>query len=423
MDDTEELLRAIKELTYTMGGDIVNRNRAMSDDIAALNRSTRAREDDNAIVKAGIQARKEEAEYIAQQKASLKQAGNQSIAALKGFNAAMQETTPGFSKFSYSISSAGNAAASVASAFGPLGKAIGFGIETITKFTGAILKQTDVIISSYQEIAKVGGSVGLTAEGLKELGREAGFNVNKLQLFTKHATESSAALVAMGGTVSGGMKKFSEFNTVSEDARKTMFRMGLTQEDLIAQGSIYLRQQVASGATMSKIPKDIQKAALEYIDSLQKMADLTGISAQKQQDNIAAMTAMEGLNQYLYRRGLEQRDLEKASKTATGPEKERIDQELLEIKNEIAVKQKAMKLIGSWDDVEKAAMAQGMSRKKGESMVATEAIGKVEGMQGRKVRELTDRMNDGTDWDPTLDLLAVLVIKLGNQWLLINRRI
>ena len=245
--------------------------------------------------------------------------------ALRGFNSALLDTSTGFTKYEHGLKNLGDATSSVLQNFGPLGKVAAAAVAGLTAMTGAILKQTQNMVGAYDEMAKVGGAMGLTADSIKEYGAQAQFTTHNLKVFAKAAAESSDSLVALGGSVSGGMKKFSEFTAVGDDTLKQYRRMGMTQEDLLASQQQYIKYQTASGATLAKSPKELQKASLEYIDSLNKLADITGNSVKKQQEALDFAAQQENWNAYKFKREIER---DEASKRGDKDTADKIDREL-----------------------------------------------------------------------------------------------
>ena len=245
--------------------------------------------------------------------------------ALRGFNSALLDTSTGFTKYEHGLKNLGDATSSVLMNFGPLGKVAAAAVAGLTALTGAILKQTQNMVGAYDEMAKVGGAMGLTADSIKEYGAQAQFTTHNLKVFAKAAAESSDSLVALGGSVSGGMKKFSEFTAVGDDTLKQYRRMGMTQEDVLAAQQQYIKYQSTAGATLAKSPKELQKASLEYIDSLNKLADITGNSVKKQQEALDFAAQQENWNAYKFKREIERDEASKRGDTETAA---KIDREL-----------------------------------------------------------------------------------------------
>ena len=245
--------------------------------------------------------------------------------ALKGFHSALLDTSTGLTKYEHGVKNLGDATSSVLMNLGPLGKVAALAVQGLTALSGAILKQTQNMVGAYDEMAKVGGAMGLTADSIKEYGAQAQFTTHNLKVFAKAAAESSDSLVALGGSVSGGMKKFSEFTAVGDDTLKQYRRMGMTQEDVLAAQQQYIKYQSAAGASLAKSPKELQKASLDYIDSLNKLADITGNSVKKQQEALDFAAQQENWNAYKFKREIER---DEASKRGDKDTADKIDREL-----------------------------------------------------------------------------------------------
>jgi hypothetical protein len=259
--------------------------------------------------KADAEATKKHAEAMS----NWTNAGSKSIAALRGFNSALLDTSAGFAKYQAGIEGAGGAISSVLSNLGPVGKAAALVTGALTGLTGAILKQTDSIVKAYDEMAEIGGNAKLTSDDIFTLGKEAGFSSHNLGTFTKYAKDAGQDLVALGGSVGAGAKAFSQFTALGDDQLRQYRKLGYSQDALIEVQSTYLKQQSAAGITLTKSPKELQAASLQYLDSLNSLSALTGISVKKQQEAQDIANANENFNAYKFAQDQKRLALEKES--------------------------------------------------------------------------------------------------------------
>lgn len=240
--------------------------------------------------------------------ANLKSAKKQTIQSLESLGTAALSLTNDFSKYESSITSATGAVKDLAANFGVMGKAVGYAATALGALAGAVLKQTDAVVKGYDELSRFGGSVGLTATGIFDLGKQAGFSSYNLGSFTKNAKDAGGNLISLGKTSSEGVKAFTKFVAVGEDQLKAYRRLGMTQDDLIEAQTVYLKQQLDGGRQITKTPIELQKASLQYIDSLNVLADLTGLSVKKQQEALDIANSNEQFA--LYKFAQEQKILE-----------------------------------------------------------------------------------------------------------------
>lgn len=213
-----------------------------------------------------------------------------------------------FSKYEGAIESSTSAIKELTANFGPLGKAVGLAASALGALAGAVLKQTDSVVKGFDDLSKLGGSVGLTASGIFDLGKQAGFSSFNLGTFTKNVKDAGGNLIALGKTSSEGVKAFTKFTAVGDDQLRAYRRLGMTQDDLIESQTYYLKQQLEGGRQITKTPQELQKASLQYIDSLNVLADLTGLSVKKQQEALDIANSNEQFA--LYKFAQEQKILE-----------------------------------------------------------------------------------------------------------------
>jgi murein DD-endopeptidase MepM/ murein hydrolase activator NlpD len=219
--------------------------------------------------------------------------------ALLGFAGAMIDTTPGMAKYATSVKGATEAAGGLAEVFGPLGKVASVLLGAISSLVTAAFKYNDAVVKGYDDVAKLGGAIGSSAEGILELAHKAGLSSQNLEIFTKNAARLGPGLKALGTTTSEGVTKFGQFIAVGDRTLIQYRRLGYTQEDLIESQTRYMEIQSKTGVDMTKSPQQLQKASLQYLDSLNVLANITGVSAKQQQDNLEAAYANENYNAYI----------------------------------------------------------------------------------------------------------------------------
>jgi len=296
---TNEISQNMKFVAEQMGvlASAMGKNTTSATQSAtAFNKNSAAVEGNTKLSQIEAAARQKNAEAMENYSAALKSAQG----AVRGFATALLDTSAGFQKYEGAIKSTTSAMGSVLSNFGPFGKALGFAVEGLGKLTGAVLKQTDAIVKAYDDLAEIGGAASMNAEQIFELGKQAGFTSHNIGIFTKHAKDAGTSLIGLGGSASEGIKTFSKFTAVGDDTLKQYRRLGMTQEQLMEAQSTYIRQQADAGQSLRKSPEQLQKASLAYIDQLNVLSELTGVSVKKQQEAIDIANANENFNAYKF---------------------------------------------------------------------------------------------------------------------------
>jgi len=241
---------------------------------------------------------------------------SQATSSLKSFGSAIMDTTSSFSKYEGSINQLGQAISTATSMFGPLGKAIGAAISAMTPLVGAVLKQTDNLVKSYDDLSKLGGAVGLSSKEIYSLGKSADFTSGTLNIFTKGVKEFGPNLKQLGDSTSQGVKAFTSFVAVGDDQLRKYRQLGFSQQDLIDAQTQYAKQQAEGGGLLVKTPKELQKASLAYIDNLLVLSELTGIEVAKQQEAQNFAMAQENFNAYRFSELQKATELEKQGRKA-----------------------------------------------------------------------------------------------------------
>lgn len=305
---TNEISQNMKFVAEQMGmlaGAMGKTNTSANQSATAFNKNSAAVEGNTKLSQIEAAARQKNAEAMENYSQALKSAQG----AVRGFATALLDTSAGFQKYEGAIKSTTSAMGSVLSNFGPFGKALGFAVEGLGKLTGAVLKQTDAIVKAYDDLSEIGGAASMNAEQIFELGKQAGFTSHNIGIFTKNAKDAGANLVALGGSASEGIKTFSKFTAVGDDTLKQYRRLGMTQEQLMEAQSTYMRQQADAGASLRKSPEQLQKASLAYIDNLNVLSELTGVSVKKQQEALDIANANENFNAYTTGQEIKRQDI------------------------------------------------------------------------------------------------------------------
>ena len=222
-----------------------------------------------------------------ERRAKISKTLNQVGDSLSSFGKAVTNPQPGLSKFNSSISSAGSAAADVASNFGILGKVAGGVIKAFTALFTAALEQNDNLMKSYNALSEMGS---VTAGGFTELGRQLralGLTTKEAEKFEKTLGIVSKELTMFRGSVSSGRDEFvkiaSAFIGPNNEVERVLARLGMTS-DLVRDGlADYLSMQTRLGVSQRRNTEDLQKESQKYLITMRELQELTGMTRDEQQ--------------------------------------------------------------------------------------------------------------------------------------------
>ncbi len=181
---------------------------------------------------------------------------------------------------------AGNAAATMLTAFGPLGIIVGGVIKAFGALVGASLEQNDKIMKSYRELSDVGSVTG----SLEKLGQDlnrVGLTSNEAEKFGKLLGKTAPDLAAFGGSVSAGKDKFiGVFEGMIGVGNKTeaaMARIGYSADDMRDATADYVSKQSRLGLAQNKTAEQLRGESVKYMVTLRELGELTGMSRDEAQ--------------------------------------------------------------------------------------------------------------------------------------------
>lgn len=190
-----------------------------------------------------------------------------------------QDPSRSMAKYSDGLSTLGDAVSKAAENFGPLGKAIGFTVQTITKVSGLYLKQADDLLKANDNLAKFGTAGAFTSRELLDMAHKAGVTSKNMDVLVKPIQSLGPALTNLGGTTGEGVKAFAKLAAVSNETREQYQRLGVSQEELMQNQADYIQLQRLTGKSLKGELQDkaaLQKASLEYTDRLMTLSSITG---------------------------------------------------------------------------------------------------------------------------------------------------
>jgi hypothetical protein len=341
-----ELLTQLNDQIATINDLIAKQNNIMASQVAALNsvnisnknklnatsNTQKARLANDVAVSGNIkksQAAQEATRLVEEASSQFSTSLRTGKDAILNFASSVVDSTPGMSKYAGGITGLSQAAGGILSIFGPLGKVAGSLVGIIGEVATSSLKFQDNIVDSYDKVARAGGGIGNSAEGILDLGHKANLSSGTLTYLTKAVEDMGPAIKNLGITTGQGVQVFGQMIAVGDKNLQYYRKMGYTQEELIDTMANYAKLQAEGGAMMTQSPRQLQKASLAYIDKLNILAEITGVSAKKQQDLLALAMQQEN-----FRAHIAELERDKANAT-TGVERDQI-QALIDAKREAA---------------------------------------------------------------------------------------
>ena len=218
--------------------------------------------------------------YTYQLNQSLKQLGT----SIKSFGAGMVNGQSGASAFNDTIESTTNAVDKFASKFGILGSIIGGVVKAAGAYTVAVNKQADALYKTYQDLSKVGaGTAGGMTDVFNNL-QKFGYTVEELGNMTALVAENSTQLAALTGTVGSGTKAFADMSASVQRSEigDRLLAMGMTVDSMNKGMAGYMRVQMVAGQLQKKTADELAASAAAYMVEQDKLAKLTGLSAEQQ---------------------------------------------------------------------------------------------------------------------------------------------
>lgn len=178
----------------------------------------------------------------------------------------------------------------VGGALGALAKKI-FGIATET------IRDVDRIFKGYSELSKIGATGARGLEQFYEQASRMGYGIEQINEFTSLVQRNSEMLSMFGAGVLDGLEKISK---ASEEFTKSGLRgellsMGMNLESINSGIIRYARTMTITGQQAVNRELSLNAGAKEYILQMDRLAKLTGKSADAQQAEIEAMLQDERL--------------------------------------------------------------------------------------------------------------------------------
>lgn len=180
-----------------------------------------------------------------------------------------------------------------------------FAAEGATKLSVMGGEYTARVYDAFNKFADVGLATGEGMSGISNTIEKLGVTSAELEKFGSMVGSNAKDLALFGGTAAGGLEKFTEVSSKlshpMSDLNKKFLMLGVTSDQQREHTLKYMAMQTRMGMMKNKNTEDQIKGATAYIEELDRIATITGVSRKEQEDNYKAIMAIEELRAAQYR--------------------------------------------------------------------------------------------------------------------------
>lgn len=234
----------------------------------------------------------------------------------KMFGNALSDTTGGLDKYSAATSAAGDAAWALGKSFGPLGMVAGGLVKAFTYLVGQANRYNEALTKNFDGINNTGATAALASEDLKAMADKVGLTTHNMDVLYTNVKDLGTNFIMLGGSVSGGMKQFAEMSVSTKELRKEYAALGLSTDQVIALNAQLVKSGALTTVASSRNSKDTAAAAQKLIKEMVTLAELTGVSVDKQMEAIEFSRQNEAYASFILNKQVERDELMAASTAA-----------------------------------------------------------------------------------------------------------
>ena len=206
---------------------------------------------------------------------------------VRNLGSAILDSSSAFKKYTGVVGGLGDAAFDLGKHFGILGTVLGGVVKGYTFLVEKQLEQAENLLSFSDQISKLGAVNAYSTEQLRGMANQAGIFSWELDKLTKPMQSMGANFKAMGSGTAEATKAFMDMATVGKDARKEFQRLGYNDAERIEAQAKFIETMVESGRsikTLSSSTSGLAKISLEYQKNLTIISEITGKTAEQQQE-------------------------------------------------------------------------------------------------------------------------------------------
>jgi hypothetical protein len=162
----------------------------------------------------------------------------------------------------------------------------------------------DKLYDSFNKLSESGLATKEGMTGVFNTMQKIGLTSAEQEKFNALLVSSSKDLALLGGTAANGLEKYADVankiaHPTSELNRKLML-LGVTADEQREHTLKYMALQTRMGMAQGKTQADLVKGATAYMEELDRIATLTGISRKEQEDAQKQVMAIEELRAAMY---------------------------------------------------------------------------------------------------------------------------
>jgi hypothetical protein len=217
-------------------------------------------------------------------KTAAQQLGNSVVSLFKTIDPL--QVQQGLGKFSGAVEGAADGIGSFAQTLGPLGFVVGTVVKLFGQLAGASLKQNDMMMKAYRDLAET-GSVSGSLEKLNSDLHRVGLTSGEAEKFGQMVGKVTPDLAAFGGSVTGGKDRlvnvFEGMIGVGSKTELQLNRLGYSTDTMREATADYIARQSRLGLTQGKTTEQLRGESVSYMKTLRELQEVTGLSRDEAQ--------------------------------------------------------------------------------------------------------------------------------------------
>jgi hypothetical protein len=169
--------------------------------------------------------------------------------------------------------------------------------ETLAELNEIAAQLNDKLFAGFNELGKMSMTAAGGMSDISDKLHKMGMTVAEFDKFKAVVAANSKEMKMFGSTMADGLTKFTDASAALYDSESSkMFqRMGITLDEQYEHTAKYMALQSRLGLLQDKNAKDVAKSTANYIEELDKIAAITGVTRKEQEDARNAVMAIEQL--------------------------------------------------------------------------------------------------------------------------------
>lgn len=169
--------------------------------------------------------------------------------------------------------------------------------ETLAELNEIAAQLNDKLFAGFNELGKMSMTAAGGMTDISEKLHKMGMTVAEFDKFKTVVAANSKEMKMFGSTMSEGLTRFTDASAAlyESESSKMFQRMGITIDEQYEHTAKYMALQSRLGLLQEKNAKDVAKSAANYIEELDKIAAITGVTRKEQEDARNAVMAIEQL--------------------------------------------------------------------------------------------------------------------------------